>query len=200
MNEKDFKAKNLVYNRYVTVDNGNIDFNSELKSFIDKNDISQEDAINIIYELMYCVINYNYDENEVNNELYNLIDKIKGYNSDEEIIKNSVIFFKDYSHEKDLINTFKKCLKDGEKVEDSKVNILNSYYKSKYPANGKKFSPREIRQIDEEIRMLGAYIRKENPHDWREILKSTTIYKIRHGIDDNENKDKNTSINIKKTD
>ena len=205
MNNKDFKAKNLVFDNYVIVDdNGNIDFKLELKSAIDKNYISRVDAFNIIYELMYGVINYNHGKNKVKEELFELIKKVKEYNlKDETTIKNSVLFFKDYSHEKNLIIVFNDGLnvkKEGiVKNDSSKIDNSNSINNSNYSSNNGKLSVRERVELDKEIRRITSVIRKDHPYDWREILRTTPVYKKRHNIVDSETQNYETKDVSKST-
>ena len=202
MNNKDSEVKNLVFDNYIIFDeNGKIDFKSELKSYIDKDYISREDAFNIVYELMYCVINYNYDDNKVNEELFELIDKVKEFNiKDEFTIKNNVLFFKDYSHEKNLMYVFSDCynVKDDRPKNDFKIDNSNSPNHS----NDTGLSVSERMELDKEIRRITVEIRKKHPYDWREILKSTPVYKKRHNILDCETNElskaiENTDLNNK---
>ena len=51
--------------------------------------------------------------------------------------------------------------------------------------------------LDKEIRRVSAEIRKEHPSDWREILKSTDVYKKRHNISDSENQNTETKKTTK---
>ena len=73
--------------------------------------------------------------------------------------------------------------------------------KDKNSSNNDELSVRERMKLDKEIRRVSAEIRKEHPSDWREILKSTDVYKKRHNISDSENQNtetKETSKPIKK--
>ena len=74
--------------------------------------------------------------------------------------------------------------------------------KDKNSSNNKELSVRERMALDKEIRRVSAEIRKEHPSDWREILKSTDVYKKRHNISDSENQNtepKKTTKPIKNT-
>ena len=108
ISDKDIKAKKLVLDKYVLInDGGNIGFKSELGSYVDKKLIYRDDAFNIVYDLMHAVINYDLKEKNVHDELKILVEKVNKYNNDNEIsLKNGALFFKDYSHEKDLFNKF----------------------------------------------------------------------------------------------
>ena len=230
MDRNDFNAINLVFNKYIVVDDGFLSFNSKLKSLIDDGYISVDDALNIIFELMYGVIHYNYDENDVAEESKSLIEKVKEYNIEkQESIKNAVLFFKDYSHEKNLFMSFSSHLnivdeyndeiglvfKDIESANDSadsvkKFDELAAKYlhtPSNSEDNSLSLEIREKKELDKEIRRLGAEIRKQNPGNWREILKQTQVYKIRHGLeitdenkhDSKDNDDLKNKKNIEKS-
>ena len=74
--------------------------------------------------------------------------------------------------------------------------------KDKNSSNNEELSVRERMALDKEIRRVSAEIRKEHPSDWREILKSTDVYKKRHNISDSENQNtepKKTTKPIKNT-
>ena len=78
----------------------------------------------------------------------------------------------------------------------------NDLKTSKNSSTG-ELSVRERMELDKEIRLLAREIRKEHPFDWREILKSTSVYKRRHNIIDSDNQDdetKETSKTIKDID
>ena len=69
-------------------------------------------------------------------------------------------------------------------------------------SSNKELSVRERMELDKEIRRVSVEIRKEHPSDWREILKSTDVYKKRHNISGSENQNtetKKTSKPIKNT-
>ena len=69
-------------------------------------------------------------------------------------------------------------------------------------SNNCELSIRERIKLDKEIRRVSAEIRKEHPSDWREILKSTDVYKKRHNISASESQNTETKKNskpIKKT-
>ena len=69
--------------------------------------------------------------------------------------------------------------------------------KDKNSSNNKELSVRERMALDKEIRRVSAEIRKEHPSDWREILKSTDVYKKRHNISDSENQNTETKKTTK---
>lgn len=206
MSDNDFKAKKLVFDKYIKVNDSYFDFSSELKLLIDIKSIYVEDALNIILELMYGVINYNYDENDVDNEFKKLTEKVVEYNfNDETTVKNSILFFKDYSCEIDLFEMFCSGLKINSIYEEEFEQII-SYYASRYSEDslekhdekqqGDKspsFDSKETSEsdriranieLDNEIRKLGYELRKQNLSNWKEILKASDVYKQRHGIKD----------------
>ena len=69
--------------------------------------------------------------------------------------------------------------------------------KDKNSSNNKELSVRERMALDKEIRRVSSEIRKEHPSDWREILKSTDVYKKRHNISYSENQNTETKKTTK---
>ena len=68
---------------------------------------------------------------------------------------------------------------------------------SKNSLNKRELSVRERMELDKEIRRISVKIRKEHPLDWREILKSTNVYKKRHNLPNSENQNDETEISSK---
>ena len=54
--------------------------------------------------------------------------------------------------------------------------------KDKNSSNNDELSVRERMELERELRRVAADIRKENSSDWREILKSTDVYKKLNNI------------------
>ena len=215
MDNKELEVKTLVFNKFIEINEGYFSFNSELKSLIDEKDISIEDALYIIFDLMYDVIIYNLNEKEVNEEFKSLIEKVKEYNVKMEIsIKKGVLFYKDYSHEKELFIKFSSNLKFNEEYVTeinsvinnikSKISHGNSVKKNELYDNNHDTNTslslkiRERKQLDKELRILSKELRKQHPYNWREILEDSDVYKRKHGLEINENADFKNKTNIKK--
>ena len=215
MDNKELEVKTLVFNKFIEINEGYFSFNSELKSLIDEKDISIEDALYIIFDLMYDVIIYNLNEKEVNEEFKSLIEKVKEYNVKMETsIKKGVLFYKDYSHEKELFIKFSSNLKFNEEYVTeinsvinnikSKISHENSVKKNELYDNNHDTNTslslkiRERKQLDKELRILSKELRKQHPYNWREILEDSDVYKRKHGLEINENADFKNKTNIKK--
>lgn len=215
MDNKELEVKTLVFNKFIEINEGYFSFNSELKSLIDEKDISIEDALYIIFDLMYDVIIYNLNEKEVNEEFKSLIEKVKEYNVKMETsIKKGVLFYKDYSHEKELFIKFSSNLKFNEEYVTeinsvinnikSKISHGNSVKKNELYDNNHDTNTslsikiRERKQLDKELRILSKELRKQHPYNWREILEDSDVYKRKHGLEINENADFKNKTNIKK--
>lgn len=119
------KMINFVCKKYIMLDSkGDIKFKSHINDAIRQGIISNEDALSISLELMHGIKNYGYTESDVLSELENLILKVSEYNLDEnETIKNSVLFFKDYSYENFVLFEYigSLSLSDSENLDNNSV-------------------------------------------------------------------------------
>lgn len=216
------EVKRLVFNRFMAFKNGEFCFGPNLELLIKQKSISPEDAIKIILELMYDVVNYNFNNNDVVEEFKSLVEKVSEYNLNMQgTVKNAVLFFKDYSYEIELFTRFSSNLKISEKYKNDisfvfddikskkdnddsiKVDAIpyqNSNNSSKDNKNTAiSLYIREKMQLDKEIRDLSKDLRKHHPRNWRELLKETEVYKKRHGLDTQEEMNKKpTDTDIKK--
>ena len=131
------KMKELVCKKYIAKDsNGKIMFKSYLNDAIEQGDISHDDALSISLELMYGIKNYEFNETTVLNELENLVLKVREYNLNEnDIIKNSVLFFNDYSYEKEVLSEYideispEDCVNvEGSKPQNDKPKDIKKYF------------------------------------------------------------------------
>ena len=195
MRNDDLNAKNLVFDQYVRLDEkDNVEFKAELNSYFEKGYISRDDALNIVYHLMFCVLNYKYDQKKVKKELKHLVDKIKEYNdNDESFMIKGAIFFRDYSHEKYLLRVFVKDSKI-EKENGTKIgpqrNIEKPIKHSNHSLNENTYISSNVSKnidLDRKIRKYATEIRREHPSDWRKILKSSSLYREKHGLQKSEN-------------
>ena len=66
--------------------------------------------------------------------------------------------------------------------------------KDKNSSNNYELSVRERIELERELRRITVEIRKEHSSDWREILKSTDVYKKLHNISDSENQNEETNV------
>ena len=108
----------FVCKKYIMLDSkGKIKFKSHIYEAIEQEIISHEDALSISLELMHGIKNYGYTESDVLSELENLVLKVSEYNLEEnETIKNSVLFFKDYSYENHVLSDYIGGLSPSEDV------------------------------------------------------------------------------------
>ena len=107
-NTKRLKAESLVCEKYVSIDsNGNLDFKDYLKFSINNRDVSPEDAELIVLSLMYGVINYGWDYNNIRDEMETLVLKVEEYNLDNQHnLKMGILFFNDYSVEEKILQDY----------------------------------------------------------------------------------------------
>uniref|UniRef100_UPI002606B07B UvrD-helicase domain-containing protein n=1 Tax=uncultured Methanobrevibacter sp. TaxID=253161 RepID=UPI002606B07B len=121
------KIIELVCKKYITITSkGKLKFKSPLNDAIEEEYISDDDALSISLELMYSIRNYGFSETDVIDELNDLILKVTEYNLSENAnIKNSVLFFKDYSYENNLLSEYLGGIFPDEEinVEDNKPQI-----------------------------------------------------------------------------
>lgn len=171
--DKDMKAKKLVFDRYVLInDDESIDFKSELGMSIDKKLIFREDAFNIVYDLMHGVINYDFKENAVCKEFETLIERVDKYNRNNDVLlKNGALFFKDYSHEKELFDKFVSG--DDLTVVKSIENGSRNYSKKRKDIS-KVRSENKIVSINSLEKRL-EIIKKESENKIKKLIDDSTI-------------------------
>ena len=123
-NKYKVKMIQLFCKKYITTDSkGNIKFKSYLNDAIEQGNISDDDALSISLDLMHGIKKYGFNETDIPDELESLILKVSKYNlSENPNIKNSVLFFKDYSYETKVLFEYVNELSPIEKVstEDNK--------------------------------------------------------------------------------
>ena len=130
------KMIRLFCKKFITTDSkGNIKFKSVLSDAIKQGKISDDDALSISLDLMHGIKKYGFDETDIPGELESLILKVNKYNLGKNPnIKNSVLFFKDYSFETKVLFEYVNELSPIDKVntEDSKPQKIK-------PADIKKY-------------------------------------------------------------
>ncbi|WP_410320111.1 UvrD-helicase domain-containing protein [Methanobrevibacter sp.] len=135
-NKYKVKMIQLFCKKYITTDSkGNIKFKSYLNDAIEQGNISDDDALSISLDLMHGIKKYGFNETDIPDELESLILKVSKYNlSENPNIKNSVLFFKDYSYETKVLFEYVNELSPIDKVstEDNKPQKIKPSEIKKY--------------------------------------------------------------------